>query len=66
MGVGVGVGVAHWVEVMVLVSRVTAPLRASSRPCTVACVLALIEVNAKMVPTKVELVPRVAELPTFQ
>ncbi len=51
---------------MVLVSRVTAPLRASSRPCTVACVLALIEVNAKMVPTKVELVPRVAELPTFQ
>ena len=51
---------------MVLVSSVTAPFRANSCPCTVAPVLAVIEVKAKMCPTKWEFVPRVAELPTFQ
>ncbi len=51
---------------MVLWSRVTAPLRASRRPRTVALVWALIEVRARIVPTKVEFVPRVAELPTCQ
>jgi hypothetical protein len=52
--------------VMVLVSMVTAPFRASSRPSTTAPVVAEIEVRARMVPTKVEFVPRVAELPTCQ
>jgi hypothetical protein len=52
--------------VMVLVSSVTAPLRAKSCPCTVAPVFAVIDVKAKMCPTKWEFVPRVAELPTFQ
>ena len=52
--------------VMVLLSSVTAPFRASSCPCTLAPVLAVMEVYAKMCPTKRELVPRVAELPTFQ
>ena len=35
-GVGVGLGAEHVVRVMVLVSRVTAPLRASRRPWKVA------------------------------
>jgi hypothetical protein len=52
--------------VMVLVSSVTAPLRAKSWPCTVAPVLAVMDSSAKMCPTKWELVPRVAELPTCQ
>jgi len=53
-------------RVMVLLSRVTAPFRASSRPATVAPVLAVIDVRAKMVPTNTEFVPRVAELPTWK
>jgi hypothetical protein len=61
------VGVVVQVElVMVLVSRVTSPLRASSRPSMVTPVVAAIDVRARMVPTKVELVPSVAELPTCQ
>jgi len=51
---------------MVLVSRVTAPLRARRRPWIVAVVVALIDVRARTVPTNVEAVPRVAELPTCQ
>ena len=47
-------------------SSVTAPLRANARPCTVTFVVTLIEVRAKMLPTKLEPVPRVAELPTCQ
>ena len=58
--------VAQMPLVMVLVSRVTAPFRASSCPCTVAPVFAAMDVKAKMCPTKWELVPKVAELPTFQ
>ena len=38
--------------VMVLVSSVTAPLRANNCPCTVAPVFAVIDVKAKMCPTK--------------
>jgi len=53
-------------RVMVLVSRVTAPLRAKTRPFTVAPVFSDAEVNARMLPTKVVPVPRVAELPTCQ
>ncbi len=51
---------------MVLLSRVTAAVEASRRPVTVAPVCAVTEARARTVPTKVELVPRVAELPTCQ
>ena len=51
---------------MVLLSRVTAAVEASRRPVTVAPVCAVTEARASTVPTKVELVPRVAELPTCQ
>ena len=53
-----------WVNV--LVSSVTAPFRAKARPCTVAPVVTVIEVSARMLPTNTELVPNVAELPTCQ
>jgi hypothetical protein len=53
-------------RVILLSSRVTAPLRANTRPSTVALVCTAIEVNAMMVPTKVVLTPSVAELPTCQ
>ena len=52
--------------VMVLESRVTAPFRAKSRPSTVAPVVAVMEVKARMFPLKTEVVPSVAELPTCQ
>ena len=52
--------------VMVLVSKVTAPFRASVRPSTVAPVVSVIEVNARMFPLNEEPVPSVAELPTCQ
>jgi hypothetical protein len=52
--------------VMVLLSRVTAPLRASKRPVTVAPVVAVIDVNARTLPIRWEFVPSVAELPTCQ
>ena len=49
-----------------LVSRLTAALRASRRPLNVAAVLAVIDVSAITVPTKVEPVPNVADEPTCQ
>lgn len=49
-----------------MVSRLTWPLRASARPSMVVPVATVIEVRARMLPTKVELVPSVAELPTCQ
>jgi hypothetical protein len=52
--------------VTVLVSKVTAPFLASVRPSTVAPVVSVIEVNARMLPRNVEPVPSVAELPTCQ
>jgi hypothetical protein len=67
-----GVGVAPVVAgeqlglVIVLVSRVTAPFLASVRPSTVAPVVSVIEVNARMLPLNEEPVPSVAELPTCQ
>jgi len=67
--VGVGVAVAaalHNALVMVLVSSVTAPFLASSCPCMVAPVCAVMDVNAKICPIKVEYVPNVAELVTCQ
>src|ERR1700712_4443714 len=45
-------------------SRVTAPLRASARPCTTTALCTVIDVSARMLPTNTEPVPRVAELPT--
>src|ERR1035437_2506245 len=52
--------------VTVFVSSVTAPLRANIRPLAVALVVRVIEVRAKIVPSRCEDVPRVAELPTCQ
>lgn len=58
---------AHAVGLMmVFVSRVTAPLRASARPTTVAPVVRVMLCSAMTVPTSLELVPSVAELPTCQ
>lgn len=58
--------VEHVGTVMVLVSRLTCPLRARTRPETVAPVSTVAEVSAKMVPTNEVPVPSVAELPTCQ
>jgi hypothetical protein len=52
--------------VIVLASMVTAPFRASSRPETLAPVSSVIDVNARVVPTRLEFVPSVSELPTTQ
>jgi hypothetical protein len=52
--------------VKTLLSKVTEPLRASARPSTVDPVVTEMDVNARIVPTKVVSVPRVAELPTCQ
>jgi len=52
--------------VIVLVSRVTAPFRARTLPATVLPVSRDADCSAMMVPTKVVLVSRVAELPTCQ
>ena len=57
---------AQFGRVIVLVSRLTWPLRARTRPFTVVPVCTVAEVNARMLPTKVVLVPSVAELPTCQ
>jgi hypothetical protein len=52
--------------VITFVSSDTCPLRASSRPSTVAAVSAVMEVSASTVPLKLDAVPKVAELPTCQ
>jgi hypothetical protein len=52
--------------VIVFVSRVTDPLRASIRPIEVAPVCRVMDVNARMVPRKLVAVPIVAELPICQ
>ena len=67
--VGDGVGDALMLQagtVMASSSRVTAPLRASTRPMMVSPVCTVIDVRARTVPAKVELVAMVAELPTCQ
>jgi hypothetical protein len=65
--VGDGDGVmAQLGAVITSSSRVTAPLRASARPMMVSPVCTAIDVRARMVPWKVELVAMVAELPTCQ
>ena len=52
--------------VIVLVSRLTWPLRARTRPWIVAPVSTVMLASAMTVPTKVVVVPMVAELPTCQ
>jgi len=49
-----------------LLSKVTAPLRAKALPLRTAPVPSEMEERARMSPAKVELVPRVAELPICQ
>ena len=62
----VGGGAEQMGAVMVLVSRVTAAVLASRRPSMVAPVVAVMAVEARIVPMNVEAVPSVAELPTSQ
>ena len=52
--------------VIVLLSKVTAAVRANRRPSTVAPVVTVMDAKARMFPLKTEPVPRVAELPTTQ
>lgn len=49
-----------------LLSNVTAPVRAKARPSSAAPVAIVTDAWARMVPLKIEFVPRVAELPTCQ
>ena len=63
---GTGVTAPQAGALTVFVSRVTAPPRAKSRPVTNAPVVAVTDVCARIVPTRVEVVPSVAELPTCQ
>lgn len=62
----VGVTAAHVGTVTEFVSSVTAPLRASSRPETLAPVVAVMELNAIKVPANELPVPKVAEDVTCQ
>jgi hypothetical protein len=57
---------AQMPAVMRFESSVTAPLRASARPWREAVVWSAMLVRARMFPTKLVLVPMVAELPTCQ
>jgi hypothetical protein len=60
------VGVEHTDRVMVLRSRVTAPVLARTLPSTVAPFCNVMLVRAKIVPRNSEFVYSVAELPTCQ
>jgi hypothetical protein len=65
--VGVGAGPAAQIALeMLLVSIVTAPLRASARPETITRVVSVMLVRARMFPENRVSVPRVAELPICQ
>jgi hypothetical protein len=67
VAVGVGVAAAHAVAEMSLVSIVTAPFRARALPgAMLAPVWRVMSVSARILPAKVVLVPRVAELPICQ
>ena len=57
---------AHVGTLTVLVSSVTAPLRASTRPLTCAPVSSVMEVSAMIEPLNWLVAPNVAELPTCQ
>jgi hypothetical protein len=56
-------GVVHIEPLMVLASKVIAPVCANARPFKVAPVFKLMEVRAKMLPMKLVVVSSVAELP---
>jgi hypothetical protein len=60
------VAARHVGTVIALSSRVTAPVWARTLPLTFASVSRVIDVRAKIVPTKFVVVPNVAELPTVQ
>jgi hypothetical protein len=66
VGVSVGLGVASWTILTVLVSRVTAPSPANTRPLITAPEFAVILVRAMTVPEKFEADPSVAEEPHAQ
>lgn len=57
---------AHVDRLIESLINVTSPFRASTRPFTVTPLFTVIEVSARMVPAKIELDPRVAELVTCQ
>ena len=65
-GGGGGGGGVHVDRLIVLLSNVTAPLRASARPRSVAPAFIVMEVSARMFPANSAFVPMVAELPTCQ
>jgi hypothetical protein len=66
-GIGLaGGGTAHAATVTVLESIVTAAVCAKVLPATLASVVRVMLAYAKILPTKVEPVPSVAELPTCQ
>ena len=62
----VGVPTEQTGRVIVLESRLTCPLRASTLPATVVPVCTVADVRARTLPTNVVRVPRVALLPTCQ
>jgi hypothetical protein len=62
----IAAGALHVAALITLLSRVTAPFRASSRPWIVAPVSAVIDVRARTSPANCVPVLRVAELPTCQ
>ncbi len=62
----VGVTAAHVGTVMVLPSRVIAPVWTRTRPLTWAPVFRVADVNARIVPLNDVVVPSVAEEPTCQ
>jgi hypothetical protein len=55
----------HVAPVIVLVSNVTAPVCAKALPFKVAPVSKVTDVSAKILPMRLVVVPRVAELPTL-
>jgi hypothetical protein len=62
----VGAPVTHGELVMVSLIKVTVPFRASARPLIFTPLFIVMDVRARMVPTKVEPDPSVAELVTCQ
>jgi len=67
VSVGVSVGCATQnTGVMVLSSSVTAPVRATALPAKLALLFMVMDAKAKIFPMNSVVVPRVAELPTFQ
>jgi hypothetical protein len=57
---------AQCAALIVSLIRVTLPLRASARPWRVTPLFSEIDVRAMTLPTKADVVPKVAELPTCQ